>query len=186
MQERKPVATIVCGTRTYDVTHADKLWLLRAVQCEGRVERQVAQTLVNLFALLYSRKAAPSLTELVRSYAQPVNPEWFPEGKMFLRWHAINPSVYKLADATRREKLHSTRLVFRSDVMEAVDRALALGPKDIQSNCTDYAASWIDASKKYAALTPPERGVNRLWTRDASWTGYSIQPLPLPLPSPSP
>lgn len=63
------MTAILCGRRVYEVTPEDRLWLLRAVHAEGRVERQVAQTLINLFACLYSgpRGRNRTLTELVRS-----------------------------------------------------------------------------------------------------------------------
>lgn len=168
---------LICGEHRYRVTPDDRIWLLRAVQCEGRVEAQVAQVLVNLFAYLHSRSpgSAPSLTWLVRSYAQPVNPAWFPAGKHFLRWHAVDPIKYSLIAATRREAMHSKRNTFDRRVMDAVTRALSLGPIDVPRNATDYAAAWIDASKKYKALAAPQKGVNRLWTRAPGWTGYSVE-----------
>ena len=168
---------LICGQHRYRVTTDDRIWLLRAVQCEGRVEAEVAQVLVNCFAHLHSRSpgSATSLTWLVRSYAQPVNPAWFPAGKHFLRWHAVDPVKYSLMAAMRRENTHSKRTVFDQRTTSAVDRALELGPVDVPRNATDYAAAWIDASKTYQALTAAESGKNRLWTRAPGWTGYSVE-----------
>lgn len=170
------MSVIRCGTRLYTVTPDDRLWLLRAVQCEGNEETQVAQVLVNCFAYLHANKpkSCASLTWLVRSYAQPVNPTWFPGGSNFERWHAKDPAKYPLAAAVRRRDVHSKLSAFRPDVVDAVDRALHEGPLDIPANATDYAASWIDASKKYKPLTAPKKGVNRLWTRAAQWQGYEV------------
>lgn len=158
------------------MTAEDRLWLLRAVQVEGPSLAQVSQVLVNCFAYLHSRRPqlCPSLVWLVRSYAQPVNPAWFPEGNIFAKWHARDPVAYPLSAAVRRRDLHSVRTTFDPPVSAAVERALTLGLVDVPKNATDYAAAWIDASHKYKALTAKERGRNRLWTRAPEWAGYRV------------
>lgn len=170
-------AVLACGPYTYTVTDEDRLWLTRAVQHEGPVEREVAQVLVNCFAYLHSvkPKSCPTLTWLVRAYAQPINPEWFPEGKQFKRWNAVDKKKYPLATAKRRRDVLSKVVVFDDRVLAAVDLALTAGPISIPKNATDYAAPWIDASKKFKSLTPARRGRNRLWTRAPRWSGFRVR-----------
>jgi hypothetical protein len=170
---------IKCGERLYEVTAEDRLWLLRAVAREGAVREQVAQTLINGFAFHHAHRHMPTLTKWIRAYAQPVNPRWFPDGDLHLKWEALGKDS-KLAAKLRIK--HSSATSFTGPVIAAVDRALTLGPVDIDPRCTDYAAAWIDASKRMTALTPPVKGVNRLWMRHATktmpsaatWTGYEI------------
>jgi hypothetical protein len=168
---------IICGSRTYRVTDEDVRTLRLAVQHEGAVRDQVAQVLVNCFAYLHSLKpkACPSIAWLVRAYAQPINPQWFPEGKQFKRWNAIDPKKYSLAAAVIRRDVLSKVTKFLPATLAAVDKALTEGPVSIPANATDYAAARVDASKKYQPLTPPEKGVNRLWTRAPKWQGYRVQ-----------
>ena len=67
------------GTVTeYEATDTDALVLAQAIAREGRPHNAVAWTLVQRFALLFPRY--DSLAGLVRAYAQPVNPRWFPDG----------------------------------------------------------------------------------------------------------
>lgn len=167
---------ILCGDREYVVTDEDVLWLKRAVLREGAVMAQVAQCLVNGFAAFHSTKpkSTPTLTWWVRAYAQPVNPRWFPEGKIFQKWHARDPKRYPLAVAKKRRDVYSTKMHFNQDTLDAVERALTEGPVDIPPNATDYAASWIDSSRRMTALTKPRKGVNRLWTRKPGWGGYQV------------
>jgi hypothetical protein len=166
--------------RRYSVTSDDVLWLVRAVEKEclddgdDADENCVAQALVNCFCLEATKGSYDSLTRFVRAYAQPVNPRWFPDGDLFQRWNARDPAKYKMTDAIARRDKHSVRSDFGVEACNAVDRALIDGPVDIPPNCTDYAAAWIDASRKYEPLTGPRRGLNRLWTRAPGWTGYSI------------
>lgn len=179
---------IVCGSRLYTVTPEDELWLLRAVEAEGPVEQQVAQTLVNCFAYLHSRKpkSCPTLTWLIRNYAQPLNPRWYPDGDLFKRWNARDPVKYSLLAAQSR-LAKSKRTNFLAGTRVAVKKALTVGPVDIPSNCTDYAAARIDASRKYREVTPKKhpKYANRLWTRAPDWPGYRVIVSGTDLPSAS-
>jgi len=171
------MATLAFGECRYEATDEDRLWLLRAVAREGRVHRQVAQTLVNGFAWGHARKpkSIPTLTWWVQAYAQPVNPRWFPDGKIFQRWHAKDPKKYPLGAAMRRRDIYSVETRFEKPIVEAVERALTEGPVDIPANATDYAAAWIDATRKgQTPLTAPKKGYNRLWTRAPEWDGYAV------------
>lgn len=161
----------------YTVTDSDILWLKRAVEKEGAVQRQVAQTLCNCFCYLRATSKSPNawtLRRLVQSYAQPVNPQWFPEGELFQAWHAKDPKTYSREAAIRRRDVHSRLMTFSPGTLDAVERALGSGPVDILPCTTDYAASWIDASHKYRPLTDPRKGENRLWSRAPTWGGYQV------------
>lgn len=164
----------------YSVTPDDVLWLARAVEKEclddGKDldERRVAQALVNCFCLEAKAGNYTSLERFVRAYAQPVNPRWYPDGDLFKRWNARDPAKYAMSHAIARRDKHSKRNDFGQEACDAVDRALTDGPVDILPDCTDYAASWLDASRKYEPLSEPERGVNRMWTRAPGWSGYQI------------
>jgi hypothetical protein len=172
------MTTIICGSRRYEVTDEDRLWLLRAVEAEGPIEQQVAQTLVNCFAYLHSRKpkSCPTLTWLIRNYAQPLNPRWYPDGDLFAKWHARDPRKYTLLQAQGR-LAKSRKTAFLAGTRVAVDGALTAGPVDIPANCTDYAARHIDASHKYREVTPKghPKYANRLWTRAPGWAGYRVE-----------
>lgn len=161
------------GMRDYKVTAEDKLWLLRAVHAEGKVHSEVAEALVNLFAATRARGVTQSLERLVRAYAQPVNPRWFPDGDLFLRKLGREPDseVALRAAALRRRDVHSKQVDFPPHVVRAVDYALS-GVH--QTDVTDYAAHWHDASSKYVARSEVTPGVNRMWTRFPGWSGYSV------------
>jgi len=163
---------ISSGSKSRAVTEGDRLWLARAVQAEGEPRKDVAQALVNLWI---SSGSAGSLGDLVRAYAQPVNPRWFASGDLHRRALARAKShaeVVSMESAARkREKFHSTRTVFDPDVLRAVSWAL---DGDHRTDVTDYAASWVDAARKgYIARSEASRGVNRLWTRFPGIRGYS-------------
>jgi hypothetical protein len=152
---------------------ADRLWLMRAVQAEGEPRRAVAEALVNLYALHASKGGASSLAEIVRAYAQPVNPRWFESGDLFRAALEKAPEAARpvmLAAARRRERLHSTRNKFDAATLDAVAYALAGVHR---TDVTDYAAPNVDAARKgYVARSDAQPGRNRLWTRAPGWAGY--------------
>lgn len=157
--------------KPYVVTDDDRLWLLRAVAAEGAYALDVARALVNLF--VWSKRKAPALTleTLVRSYAVPVNPRRAPGGDLFER---ENPGE---AIGARRVAA-AQRMTFPRHVVYAVKQALAPGYA-YRSNVLDYAAPDHDATHggkrpQYKPVTSRRAGVNRLWTRDASWRGYRV------------
>lgn len=160
------------GMRDYQVTPNDRLWLLRAVNAEGKVHESVAEALVNLFAATRARGVTQSLERLVRAYAQPVNQRWFPDGDLFMEKLKREPqnAVALRSAALRRRDVHSRRVDFPPHVVRAVDYALSGAH---QTDVTDYAAHWHDASAKYVARSEVEPGVNRMWTRFPGWSGYS-------------
>lgn len=159
----------------YDVTPDDVMWLLRAVQAEGPVRTEVACALVNLFAYLRGTgKWSKTLGQLVRAYAQPVNPRWFVGGDLYEKsLEGVSDSERaKLRIKAESRVLHSARTVFTSATHDAVKHALA-GP--YRGDVTDYAAPRIDASRKgYAPRSAVIAGRNRLWTRAVGWAGYAV------------
>ena len=162
----------------YEVTPEDRLWLLRAVEVEGKPREMVARALVNLFALTRSKgsSAYGTLASLVRAYAQPVNPRWFQQGDLYLAALAKAPNATAAARlrkaAKHRELVHARRMTFSPQTRAAVDAALKSG---WQSDVTDYAAPTLDASKKYVPRSEPVAGENRLWTRAVGWAGYMVR-----------
>lgn len=161
----------------YEVTDADRLWLLRAVQAEGPVQADVARALVNLFAFLRSQGDQRTLTQVIRAYAQPVNPRWFQSGDLFKAAAAATTTQDALAvaldKARNRELVHSARTSFTQHVVQAVELALT---QPFRSDVTDYAAAHVDATHKgYESRSTPRTGRNRLWTRAVGWAGYLIE-----------
>lgn len=159
---------------TYEPTDEDRLWLLRAVQVEGPPQQMVARALVNGFCWARSkRRYKGTLASWVRSYAQPVNPKWFPGGTLLEKFCADLPAPEAARErraAEVRRDVHAECTRFAPRIGAAVRDALET---PYAGDVTDYAAMWIDASKKgYQLRSEPKRGVNTLWTRDASWTGY--------------
>lgn len=161
----------------YDDTLEDRVWLLRAVQVEGRPEELVARALVNGFCWARARRAyRGSLMSWVRSYAQPVNPRWFVGGDLHAKACAQLPheqAQQERARAHLRETRHARCRDFDPRVEVAVAMALST---PFRSDITDYAAHHIDArSKGYVPRSAPEPGKNRLWTRDVTWRGYDAE-----------
>ena len=123
----------------------DRLWLLRAVEAEGEPRDLVAQTLVNRWCWLWDEMPGKytELHELVRAYAQPVNPAWFPMGKLHLkRLETLqgDQASSEVRRAELRRDVHSTRTHFSSNTIAAVDQALR-GPIVIPAGALHYAAA---------------------------------------------
>lgn len=157
------------GEHSYTPSSTDRLWLSRAVEAEGRPQPMVARALVNLFMRARAGGSHQTLADLVRSYAQPVNPRWYPDGDLF---RAHERSAWEQKQAETRRDVHSTKMVFSPVTNAAVERALST---PYIGDVTDYAAANVDASDKgYAPRSVSTPGVNRLWTRDPSWMGYTI------------
>ncbi|HKY36512.1 MAG TPA: hypothetical protein VJN18_11270 [Polyangiaceae bacterium] len=126
----------------------DRLWLLRAIEAEGEPRDLVAQTLVNRWAWLWDETPGKyiKLVELVRAYAQPVNPAWYPDGKLFLGQLAKLPEAQRaqaVLRANARRDVHSTRTQFSPRTVVAVDTALR-GPVSIPPGALHFAATSID------------------------------------------
>jgi len=171
------VTAIVWDGGRYEVTSDDRLWLLRAVQAEGPVQVDVARALVNLFAYLRSQGDLRTLKQVVRAYAQPINPRWYQEGDLFKQAAAQASSDVALKalleKAHNREVIHSARTSFTQQTVRAVEQALT---QPYRSDVTDYAASYIDATPKgYTPRSDVRNGRNRLWTRAVGWAGYFIE-----------
>lgn len=155
----------------YEVSADDKLWLLRAVEAEGAPKELVARTLINLFAWAraHGKEIGQSLAKTVRTYAQPVNPAWYPGGQFV----PLNAAPEELARAKRRRDVHSTRTAFSASTVDAVERALTTS---WSLDWTDYAAPGVDGTRKgYERRTNDLPGQNTFWTRAPGWPGYSVE-----------
>lgn len=130
--------------RELEITAEDALWLARALAGEGPPHTHIAQTLVNRWAWLadFVPGTYPTLTSLVRAYAQPVNPAWFPGGEKFQDAYAAETSPEKrasmLAKAVHRRDVHQHRTKFPPVVVDAVNAALR-GPLVISPGSVEYA-----------------------------------------------
>lgn len=127
------------------------LWLARAVEAEGEPRKLVAQTLVNRWAWLLDKQPTlyPTLAALVRAYAQPVNPRWYPDGDLFLKQLAKVSGEKErnaLLDRARlRQTVHSTRSQFSAATRAAVESAMR-GPILIPPGATHYAIPGREAA----------------------------------------
>lgn len=164
---------------TYEVTPADRLWLLRSVEAEGAPRRAVAQVLVNGFAWNRSRGGKGTLADWVRAYSSPVNPRHVPGGDIFDAAYgkASAAERARLDALARRRRLASERTVFTRETHGAVARALEMGPLDVPKAATDFARWDVDATHggkrpNYIPVSEATPGTNRLWTREPSWSGY--------------
>jgi len=152
----------------YEPTAEDRLWLLRAVEAEGSPRSMVARALVNLFVHQRTTGGKRTLAQVVRAYAQPVNPRWFEDGDLFL---SKPRTEQERTLARKRKALHSTRTVFSPQTVAAVREALSTS---WLSDVTDYAAPNVDATDKgYTPRSEKRAGENRFWTRVPGWAGYA-------------
>lgn len=95
-------------TYKYVFTHDDILNLLRAVYKEGKQEIGVTWTLITRFALLYP-ESYNDFSTFVKSYAQPINPAWFPTGYKYLNSLKYT-SNKQLAFEKARERIKNSKL----------------------------------------------------------------------------
>lgn len=116
-----------------EVTPEDRLWLLRAVAREGAPHDLVAQALVNRWAYLHDQRPGlyPTLAELVRAYAQPINPRWMPGGDLLerrlarLREAGVSQELLAAErQRARRRERYAEASDFPPHVLEAVAGAL--------------------------------------------------------------
>lgn len=145
----------------------DVLWLQRAVEAEGEPRPLVAQTLVNRWAWLTDTRPGlyPTLASLVRAYAVPVNPEWFPDGAKHLQQLAgikdPEQRTKLIAKATARRDHASTRTTFSGRTELAVRQALT-GPITVPAGALHYAASWVERPQ-LPLLYAGKQGENSIW-----------------------
>lgn len=66
-------------SHNYKLRETDVLWLARALWREGAPRAAVGYTLLQRFAALYPKYT--TLTQFLRAYCQPLNPQWFPSGQ---------------------------------------------------------------------------------------------------------
>lgn len=143
----------------------DRLWLLRAVQAEGAPQALVAQTLVNRWAWLADEAKGKywKLRELVRAYCQPVNPLWFPDGKLFQRALEKLPASEQPAalQTAQRRLLLSERTQFSPSTEAAVRQAL-YGPVTLPPGALHFAAPSI-VRNDLPVLVPSHDGSNVIY-----------------------
>jgi hypothetical protein len=65
---------------TYVVTPEDREWFARALWREGKPALAVGFTLLQRFAMVIA--TYPTLSAFLRAYCQPINPGWFPGGRL--------------------------------------------------------------------------------------------------------
>lgn len=163
----------------------DAMWLARAVEAEGAPRDLVAQTLVNRWLWLWDHgRPYATLTDLVRAYAQPVNPRWYRTGHLHLARRAAASDDEQRARldarAERREYVHSTRTAFSPETTAAVSRALR-GPLTLPVGAMHYAIP----GRPYPVLVPGGDGRNAIYGTDDPRTQlalYRVAPAPRSVP----
>lgn len=180
-----PTHVISARGRRLPIYAFDWLWLARAVQSEGEPRDLVAQVLVNRWAWLRDQGNAtfPTLTSLVRAYAQPVNPLWMPGGRLYeaeLR-ETTDPKLRAalLEHAERRRDVHATREAFDPATLQAVSQALIRGPITIPAGAVHYSAG--SSTSKLPVLIPggPRRNtIYGAFLPSTRRTLYRLDPAP--------
>ncbi len=168
------------AVQPYEVTPNDVLWLRRAVQAEGPIQKQVAYVLINGFVWNRSKGGRGTLADWVRRYAQPVNPLWYESGEKHKAKFAAATTDAERAELVQkarvRERVHSTRTKFDPAVRRAVKAALT-GAYRFKEQATDYARWNVDRSPDgYQPLAVITKGQNRPWRRPGAvdWEGYAV------------
>lgn len=77
-----PYARIVrsYGNLDYQLTPEDVMWAAKMASHEGDA-KEVLWTMAQRFALTYPGQQWSSFTEFIRSFSQPINPDWYSTGK---------------------------------------------------------------------------------------------------------
>lgn len=103
--------TLAGKAHRYAPTDDDALWLARAVAREGPPYKGVAWALAQRFAVLKSLRPElyPTIADLVQAYSQPVNPRWFPDGDLHLRYRR---SLQSDAERDAADKRAARRVQF--------------------------------------------------------------------------
>lgn len=134
---------------SYPVTFQDHLWWTRAIWREGAPQVTVGHTLLQRFTYLYSIGEYPTLTSFLRSYVQPINPKWFPGGKLSEAKIArlekkgdIKGANAERARAKKRLEYSATLLAkIPSRYREIADRILAGETRSPAPGAMHFAAS---------------------------------------------
>lgn len=167
------------GGKPLSYSADDVLWLSRAVEAEGEPRDLVAQTLVNRWAWLADQMPGKfrTLAALVRAYATPVNPLYYPGQALSIEEIAkaeargqkkgLTPAELAAQRAalerkaeTRRDVL-STRKQFSPATNAAVRQAL-MGPITLPAGAVHYAASWVERPD-LPLLVEGGPGRNSIW-----------------------
>lgn len=107
-------------TVVYKLCDEDHLVLSRAVEFEGEQRDGVAWTLLQRFAYIYPQYE--SLATFIRTYAQPINPSWFPNGVKHLNWLNILIREGKLSEAADEDKQAMRRLTYSKTSLTEISK----------------------------------------------------------------
>ncbi len=127
----------------YALTSQDYLDLCRAVEHEGPPKLGVAWTLIQRFAMLYPLYR--DLSTFVKAYAQPINPQWFPDGKRHL------DELQKLASDTAAVQRENSDAAKRIKYANQSLDSISSDTKRVVSSIFAGASSPIPLSSHYAA-----------------------------------
>ncbi len=104
-------------THRYTVTEDDWDTLVRAVAHEGQPYDGVMWSLIQRFIWIFPTYS--SITDFVQAYAQPINPRWFPDGDLHLKYMKRN---HRKAERLRDEEKRAARRVeYASQSIEDLD-----------------------------------------------------------------
>lgn len=112
-------------------TNEDILQLARAVQEEGYPHEAVAWTLIQRAAWLHTSGVSISLGKMVTQYAQPINPEWFPDGAKHLEEIARLKRLGDEKGVERENKLAAMRPMKAARSWESIDPKIRALVKNI-------------------------------------------------------
>lgn len=99
------------GNTSYVLNPDDIITLLRAVYREGPNYEAVVWSLLKRFAFYYGKGKYNTLAGLIKAYAQPINPDWFPDGKEHLKWLKTlsgNEKDREISNANKRVEYSKT------------------------------------------------------------------------------
>ena len=104
----------------YKLCDEDHLVLSRAVEFEGEQRDGIAWTLLQRFAYIYPQYE--SLATLIRTYSQPINPSWFPNGVKHLNWLNLLIREGKLNEAAIEDKQAMKRLTYSKTSLTEISK----------------------------------------------------------------
>lgn len=152
-QAKRLAPTLIFKTRgnnktiRYVLSNEDYLTLLRAVEFEGEPRDGVAWTLLQRFAYVYP--IYHSLSNFVEAYAQPINPQWFPNGKKHLEWVKKLSSTGKTAEALDEQRRAKLRIYYAATPINNISQKT----KDVLETVFAISNSPVPGSVHYRAPT---------------------------------
>ena len=157
----------------YEETDEDRSTLARAVAREGKPPQAVAFALVQRFAML--RSDWPTLANLVRAYAQPINPRWFPHGDLHLRKiRRLEGDAQAIADERRRAENRQRYAVQPWDELPDWARRATLQAIDGDGNPAPGA---VHFAASFAPRGADEQAAKRAAHRYAAQRNMTVVPV---------